>query len=105
LALDIQITVQIKKENLYDLTDEKGSIVGIGLKIFTEKQKEKVIIPLNSVVKRILEKYDFQLPKGISNQKTNDALKEIAESAGIISITEKVIYRNNKTYIRNSAQI
>lgn len=87
---------QIKKENLIDLTNGKGKVIGKGLKTFTEKQKEKVIIPLNNVVKAILRKYEFQLPKGISNQKTNEILKEIAQISGIVTPTEKVIYRNTK---------
>ena len=34
-------------------------------------------------VKRIFEKYDYQFPKPISNQKYNEFLKDIARMAGI----------------------
>jgi integrase len=41
------------------------------------KTGNPVIIPVHSTVNRILEKYNGQLPKSISNQKTNSYLKEI----------------------------
>ena len=87
---------QIKKENVIDLTNDKGEKVGLGLKVFTDKQREKVVIPLKPMLLEILEKYEYQLPQGISNQKTNEALKEIAKDAEITAPTEKVIYRNSR---------
>ena len=41
------------------------------------KTGNPVIIPVHSTVNRILRKYKGQLPKSISNQKTNSYLKEI----------------------------
>jgi integrase len=41
------------------------------------KTGNPVIIPVHATVNRILEKYNGQLPKSISNQKTNSYLKEI----------------------------
>jgi integrase len=38
-----------------------------------------VVIPVHPVVKGIIERYNGQLPKGISNQKTNEALKDIGK--------------------------
>lgn len=47
------------------------------------KTGDRVVIPLHSVVSNILKKYGGALPGAISNQKTNEALKTIAEMAGI----------------------
>ena len=74
----------IKKENLY--TTDKGEF----LKIKTQKTGETVVIPIHSIVRAICEKYEWDLPKAISNQKTNDYIKDIGEKANIkeiISIT------------------
>lgn len=65
---------QIKKENIIE--DNK-------LKISTQKTKEIVVIPIGKVVGDILKKYNYQLPKPISNQNTNQYLKIIGEDAKI----------------------
>jgi len=39
---------------------------------------------VHSVVKKILEKHNGKLPKSISNEKTNEYLKEIAEMAPLL---------------------
>ncbi len=49
------------------------------LEIKTQKTDKPVAIPLHSVVKGILKKYNYILPKSISNQKTNDYLKDLGE--------------------------
>jgi integrase len=43
------------------------------------KTGEAVVIPIHEKVEQILQKYNGVLPKAISNQKTNDYLKEIAK--------------------------
>lgn len=55
------------------------------------KTGTKVVIPLHPIVTAILNKYGGVLPKPISNQKFNDALKNIAEKAKLTGITHKVI--------------
>jgi integrase len=55
------------------------------------KTGTKVIIPLHPVVTSLLNKYEGLLPKPISNQKFNTALKTIAELAGIKEPTHKAI--------------
>lgn len=55
------------------------------------KTGERIVIPLHPVVKMILNKYEGQLPTGISNQKTNEYLKDVCEIAKLntdIHITE-----------------
>ena len=43
------------------------------------KTKDKVVIPIHPRVKFLIEKYNGKLPTAISNQKTNDYLKEIGK--------------------------
>ena len=64
-------------------TIQPDDIQGDRLRIVTQKTNAKVIIPLMPDAKAILQKYNFQLPKAISNQKFNEHLKKIAEEAGI----------------------
>lgn len=49
------------------------------IEITQQKTSEPVVIPVHPKVKQILDKYDGQLPKAISNQKTNQYLKYIGE--------------------------
>jgi integrase len=43
------------------------------------KTGENIVIPIHPTVKRIIEKYHGELPPSISNQKTNEYLKEFAK--------------------------
>jgi type IV pilus assembly protein PilB len=51
------------------------------LKYQQDKTSNTVMIPLYHIVESILNKYSYNLPKPISNQKFNDALREIAKEA------------------------
>lgn len=51
--------------------------------IVTQKTGAEVVIPLHTVVKSILDKHDYNLPKAISNQKFNKYIKEICKLAKI----------------------
>jgi len=62
---------QIHRSNI------KGSI----LEIKTQKTGRLVKIPLRPAVKEILNRYNGNAPKAISNQRMNDYLKEIAKLA------------------------
>ena len=53
------------------------------IKILTEKTGELVIIPLHPYIKAILDKYNGEIPKVISNQKMNEYLKDLGEKAKI----------------------
>ena len=48
-----------------------------------QKTNTKVTIPLHPVVKEILEKYAYNMPEAISNQKFNDYIKEVGKQAKI----------------------
>ncbi|MEM8938257.1 MAG: tyrosine-type recombinase/integrase [Bacteroidota bacterium] len=68
-------------ENGYILLKEEKSL--------TKKSRQ---IPLNSLSKAILSKYDFLLPI-IANQKQNEYLKEIFELAGYTELVEQIVIR------------
>lgn len=80
---------QIKQENII----EDKSII----QIRTQKTKEKVSIPIHSVVKRILAKYDNTIPKSFTNQIMNKYLKDIAEICEIDTPTELTTTKSGKT--------
>lgn len=69
------------------------------LRLKTVKGDRIVVIPLHRYVKKILEKYDYNLPPVISNQKLNDYLKEISKMA---IIDDKVSNSMTKGGIRVS---
>lgn len=48
-----------------------------------QKTNKKVVIPVHNVVNEILQKYNFQMPEVISNQKFNDYIKQVCKLAGI----------------------
>ena len=48
-----------------------------------QKTNTKVTIPLHPVVISVLEKYNYQMPEAISNQKFNEYIKEACKTAGI----------------------
>ncbi len=65
--------------------------------IFTMKQTKtgkKAVIPINSIVWEIINKYDGELPTPISNQKFNEYLKEAAKEAEINSVFVKTVNEN-----------
>lgn len=72
-------------------TISPNDIKGDRLRVSEQKTMGKVVIPLSPIAKDILQKYNFILPKAISNQKFNESLKVIAEMAGINEPFEKKI--------------
>lgn len=63
------------------------------LEIDTEKTGERVVIPVHPYVRAILKRNGGEPPRGISNQKMNDYLKELGERAGFTEpfiITKKI---------------
>lgn len=67
-----------------------------GFEIDTNKTGERVFIPMNTVVRHLWEKYEHHLPKVPSNQKMNEALKEIAKDAGLTQEEKKSTFRNKR---------
>jgi integrase len=62
-------------------TLKKDDVHGDRIRVKTQKTGSKVTIPLHPTVKLILEKYQYEIPPAISNQKFNDYIKEIAALA------------------------
>jgi integrase len=66
---------------------------GLFFSIMTKKTNQKVVIPIHPVVKKILKKYNYQLPKSPCNQITNQRLKKVGLLAGIntdVEITKTI---------------
>lgn len=63
------------------------------LKLKQTKTVDIIYIPVHPLVKQILNKYNDQFPKVISNQKFNKALKEICKTAelGMVSINGQIV--------------
>jgi integrase len=76
-ALRFSDFTTIKPENIIE------SETGKALKIKTFKTNQLVYVPLHWRVESIMNKYDNQLPRAISNQKMNDYLKELGLMARI----------------------
>jgi len=53
------------------------------INIKTIKTNQSVVVPIHPITKQIFEKYNYQLPREISNQKFNEYLKDVAKIAGI----------------------
>lgn len=73
----------IKSENIVKVDGDHY------IKLITQKTGDLVIIPCNPVVLKIFRKYSHnpnQLPKAVSNQKFNEAIKDACKEAGL---TEK----------------
>jgi len=68
---------KVKPENI----DGKGN-----LNILQSKTGNSVTVPVHSTVKTILDKYDGNLPKPVSNQNFNSYLKEVVRLAGLKDI-------------------
>ncbi len=66
------------------------------LRVKTQKTGEVVIIPLHWTVNEILNKYDGNIPRVISNQKMNDYLKELAKEAKITTSVRVAKTRGGK---------
>lgn len=76
------------------------NIDGDFIEIETQKTGGAVVIPIHSIVREILEKYDNNLPKAISNQKMNEYLKEIGQLAQLDDIVSKSYTKAGKKVTR-----
>ncbi len=59
------------------------------IEITQVKTNDPVVIPVHDVVARIMAKYGGLLPRSLSNQKTNDYLKDLGEM--ILCLSKEVI--------------
>ncbi|MBI5541441.1 MAG: site-specific integrase [Bacteroidia bacterium] len=66
------------------------------LQIKTQKTNQVVVIPLKSIIVNILQKYNYNIPNHISNQKMNSYLKELGKLAEINENITIYKTRNNE---------
>jgi len=86
LGLRFSDVISIKPDHI------KKTKEGEYIEIKTKKTGETVAIPLHSRVKEILKKYNSSIPEPISNQKTNEYLKDIGELAELND--KKILVKN-----------
>ena len=68
-----------------DLSTLRSEHIKAGMITITAiKTGKPVVIPVHRTVRNIMKKYGGQLPKAISNQKTNEALKEITKKVKVL---------------------
>ena len=77
---------------------DKKYVVGDFIEIRAKKTGQFSYIPLNNKLKRLLDKYDWQLYT-ISAQKFNDHIHEICKIAGFIEIVVRERFYGNKRVI------
>ena len=66
------------------------------IKVRTQKTDETVVIPINTVVSKIIAKYKGQLPAAISNEKMNEYLKILAQKAELDHPIEVISTKGGK---------
>lgn len=74
---------------------DKKYVVGDFIEIRAKKTGQFSYIPLNNKLKRLLDKYDWQL-NTISAQKFNDHIHEICKIAGFTEIVVRERFYGNK---------
>lgn len=77
----------------------KDNIQNDSISILTQKTGTNVIIPFHTIVKSILEKHEYSLPKVISNQKFNEYIKEVCKLA---KIDEGILVNETKGTLKTS---
>jgi len=83
-------------------TISKSNIKGNRLHFKAQKTAKPLVIPLNLTVMNILEKYEGNFPKAISNQKMNDYLKEIGKLVKCLNVKiEQSITKGGLEIIEN----
>ena len=85
-------------------TIRKESVVGDRIKIKTQKTKHTVLIPIHPTVRTILEKYNYELPPAISNQKFNEYIRQVAKAAKINEPFTKFITKGGKSISKTMAK-
>ena len=85
-----------------DFTNIRPEYVQDGLiRMEQFKTQGKVVIPCHPVVTALLDKYAGQLPPSISNQKSNDYLKEICRLADLTTKEGKAITKGGVRLVRS----
>lgn len=69
--------------DLFNLNIDNINIEEEYIKHYNKKTKKEVTIPFSEPLKEILKKYNFNLPRVISDGKYNEYIKKVCEKAGI----------------------
>ena len=84
-----------------DFTEIKPEFIKDGyIRMEQFKTMGKVVIPCHPIVTALLNKYDGQLPRSISNQKMNDYIKEVCQLAGIDQLEKKAITKGGGRVVK-----
>lgn len=70
-------------------------------KITQQKTGAKVTIPVLAPVRDILEKYNYNLPRPIANQKFNEYVKEVAKQAGLKDCERVTAHTARRSFATN----
>jgi len=87
----------LRFSDLSQITPDNFTNNGTRLRLKTIKTGETVVIPLHWTIKEILKKYEYKLPRVISNQKFNEYLKDLGELA---ELNETVVLSKTKEGLR-----
>lgn len=79
----------------------KKNIQDDSISILTQKTGVNVVIPFHTIVKSILEKYEYNLPKVISNQRFNEYIKEVCKKA---KINDSILVNETKGTLKTSKE-
>lgn len=71
--------------NEHNILEEKGQRF---ISVKTGKTGKRVIVPIHTIVEKILKKYGNKVPKEVDNKTINKRLKDICRSAGIDDVVE-----------------
>ena len=81
----------LRYSDIYSI--QTHNIEGDLIRLKTYKGVVKATIPILKETRSILSKYNYELPRKISNQKLNEYVKEVGELAGLNNVERKSILR------------
>ena len=87
----ISCMTSLRYSDVVDIKEE--NIKGDTIQLVTKKTGQEVIIPIAPIIKKILLRYDFNLPKAPCNQLFNRILKDVGKLAEIdepIKVTKTI---------------
>lgn len=91
----------LRYSDFYNLKPEQ--IENDFINVTQDKTGGKIVIPVHPLVKKILEKYNHQLPRGYSNQKMNSYLKDVAGAIECLQENvSKEFTKGGQTVIKNA---
>ena len=96
-ALRVNDTLKLQKKNIKEIS--RNGKIRYAIEKMTSKTKQPVLIPINSTLKKVFEKYDWNFPKKVSDTKINKYIKIIGQATGIDELIEKPTKKDGKKII------